>query len=292
MANAVDAQQMAAIVAQLQSQVQQLQSAQPAAPVRVQPSKPDIFTGDRYVDAEEWLFKFTQWAELMQVPEPDKVKLAATYLRNGAALWWRAVAEERVHMVPPMALPTWEEFKNMLVDLFQPVNFKKQARDKLSALRQTKSVALYNSEFTRLILAAGNVTPTEQLDKYIRGLKDKVRVHVELSDPTTLIAAMQKASTVDNIMWRNFNNRPHNTSTSTFSSNTGGQAPMELGAMTDKPKQENQQQKPANTYRVPGISKEEFARCRKEGLCLKCKQKGHTAKFCMVKSTQKNGQAQ
>jgi hypothetical protein len=32
--------------------------------------------------------------------------------------------------------------------------------------------------------------------------------------------------------------------------------------------------------KVPGISKEEYERCRKEGLCLKCKQSGHLARDC------------
>lgn len=31
---------------------------------------------------------------------------------------------------------------------------------------------------------------------------------------------------------------------------------------------------------VPGVSKEEYERCRKEGLCLKCKQTGHLARDC------------
>ena len=33
-------------------------------------------------------------------------------------------------------------------------------------------------------------------------------------------------------------------------------------------------------FNVPGVSKEEYARCRKEGLCLKCKQTGHLARDC------------
>jgi hypothetical protein len=35
-----------------------------------------------------------------------------------------------------------------------------------------------------------------------------------------------------------------------------------------------------NNNKVPGISKEEYERCRKEGLCLKCKQTGHLARDC------------
>lgn len=36
---------------------------------------------------------------------------------------------------------------------------------------------------------------------------------------------------------------------------------------------------PSST-KVPGVSKEEFERCRKEGLCLKCKEGGHLARDC------------
>jgi hypothetical protein len=32
--------------------------------------------------------------------------------------------------------------------------------------------------------------------------------------------------------------------------------------------------------KVPGVTKEEFERCRKEGLCLKCKEPGHLARDC------------
>jgi hypothetical protein len=31
---------------------------------------------------------------------------------------------------------------------------------------------------------------------------------------------------------------------------------------------------------VPGVSREEFERCRREGRCLRCKQTGHVAKDC------------
>jgi hypothetical protein len=37
--------------------------------------------------------------------------------------------------------------------------------------------------------------------------------------------------------------------------------------------------------KVPGVTKEEFERCRKEGLCLKCKEAGHLARDC-AKSVQ------
>ena len=35
-----------------------------------------------------------------------------------------------------------------------------------------------------------------------------------------------------------------------------------------------------NDQRVPNVSKEDFARCRQENRCLKCKEIGHVAKEC------------
>jgi hypothetical protein len=32
--------------------------------------------------------------------------------------------------------------------------------------------------------------------------------------------------------------------------------------------------------RVPGVSKADYERCRKEGRCLNCKKKGHVAREC------------
>jgi hypothetical protein len=39
-------------------------------------------------------------------------------------------------------------------------------------------------------------------------------------------------------------------------------------------------QRKSGNNKVPGITKEEFERCRKDGLCLKCKQAGHLARDC------------
>lgn len=36
----------------------------------------------------------------------------------------------------------------------------------------------------------------------------------------------------------------------------------------------------SSTNRVPGVTKEDYARCRAEGLCLNCKEKGHNAASC------------
>jgi hypothetical protein len=42
----------------------------------------------------------------------------------------------------------------------------------------------------------------------------------------------------------------------------------------------NTQGRSTSGTKVPGVTKEEFERCRKEGLCLKCKVSGHLARDC------------
>jgi hypothetical protein len=41
----------------------------------------------------------------------------------------------------------------------------------------------------------------------------------------------------------------------------------------------------ANASRVPGVSKADYERCRKEGRCLNCKKKGHVARECTNPAT-------
>jgi len=39
-------------------------------------------------------------------------------------------------------------------------------------------------------------------------------------------------------------------------------------------------QSPSSTNKIPGVTREVYQRCRDEGLCLKCKEKGHNASAC------------
>src|ERR1700738_5679009 len=122
---------------------------------------------------------------------------------------------------------TWNQFYKGLVSMFKPVNAKKIARDKLAALRQTHSVAKYNYEITQLFLEIGDVHESEKLDRYVRGLKDKVRMEVELAAPTTLAQAMTKAQRVDGITYHSRKMNP--TSNNTYRTSVGDSVPMDLG---------------------------------------------------------------
>ena len=79
----------------------------------------------------------------------------------------------------------WDQFSSELISTFKPVNSVKIARDKSAVLRQVASVNKYNFEFTQLVLEINNISESEKLDKYIRGLKYQTKLQVELANPTT-----------------------------------------------------------------------------------------------------------
>jgi hypothetical protein len=299
------------------ARLQQMQANPPRVDpdIAVAPAKPKHFSSERGADPAVWLFQIDQYFELANVTrDSNKVRLAATYLDGPAATWWRGLHNECT--LQGLPLPTWTTFKARLVAQFKPVNSSRVARDKLSALRQFKSVAQYNTDFTQLVLDAGDVGAVEQLYRYKQGLKPKVRLEVELADPTTLQEAMQKAQTIDSLTWyltnprSNMPNRPPPNQ-----SNYSGHAPMDLGTIretqvspapttgTDQETYEealnamssNRFARPPSTpktYAAPAMTKEEYERCRKNGLCLKCKKSGHIARFCTTQGYPKHNDSQ
>src|ERR1700760_4337975 len=137
-----------------------------------------------------------------QLSESDRPKLAATYLEGNAATWWRSLVMQTDDRTGDGI--SWNDFQQGLISMFKPVNAKKIARDKLASLKQTNSVAKYNFDFTQLCLEINDIHESEKLDKYVRGLKEKIRVEVELAEPTTLAQAMSKAHRIDNITYQTY----------------------------------------------------------------------------------------
>ena len=190
---------------------------------------------------------------------------------------------------------TWNQFYKGLVSMFKPVNAKKIARDKLAALKQTHSVAKYNYNISQLFLEIGDIHESEKLDRYVRGLKDKIRLEVELAEPTTLTQAMAKAQRVDGItyhsrMTQDMGSAYHNKYTASVNDSNAIDLSMvdeetqhseeELNAVANRNNgQGNRIASRATPNRLP-ISREVFKYCQEHRLCLRCKEPGHIARVC------------
>jgi hypothetical protein len=172
-------------------------------------------------------------------------------------------------------------------------------------LKQTHSVAKYNYDITQLFLEIGDIHESEKLDRYVRGLKDKIRMEVELAEPATLAVATAKAQRVDGITYhsRMMHNMDHMSGNAYRTSGNDGSA-MDLGmigddedtgsvsdalnAMGGSSMQRSDSSMRSNNSRGMSrpftprqrVSQEVFKYCQEHRLCLRCKEPGHIARVC------------
>ena len=139
------------------------------------------------------------------------------------------------------------------------MNREKKARKALSSLKQMarfNSVHAYNKEFSKWLLQIPPMAVSEQLFHYNQGLKHKIRIEVEKSDPENLQQAMRLADKMDNLI---SNRNELLVSLSPFGSpgSSNGPTPMQIGNIKSR-----------GFYKR--LSPEELEKRRKENLCFIC----------------------
>lgn len=282
--------------------------------IKAKAAEPSRYDGSVGSDPTVWLFQFVQYADITNEPVIRRAKLAATYLSGKAATWWMGLVSQQPN--GDSNLITWDMFKDGLTAMFQPVNAKKMARDKLAVLTQTHSVVKYNSEFQSLCIQISDISESEKLDRYVRGLKSAIREKVELDEPLTLAHAMSKAQRIDSITYhsRSIQYGEH-TGPNTYRSLASDTTAMELGLVRDDQQSHTQSEalnvvrarntsagsrNSANNFSRSGnraftplqrLSQEEFKYCQQHRLCLRCKEPGHVARFCSKPTKPLNLQA-
>ena len=269
--------------------------------VSAKPPKPDPFSGgtspgDR---VDLWLFTMERYCDAVNMKPEQRVPFAATFLRSGAATWWRAhltlVREGKEQLIID-----WERFAGSLLAQFKPVNWKKIARDKLHNLRQTGSVSQYVYTFHALCLDVGHVSEDEKLDRFVRGLKPRVQQEVELQDPHTLEKTMQIAQRIDSIQWTGRmrqQTRYQQSGSSASWENREFQIKREVNVVTHENDSKREQLNDVNQRRTmrrrqtrwnhPNksnqLTEQERQNCLSNKLCFRCKREGHMIRECPLK---------
>ncbi|CAI5962873.1 unnamed protein product [Closterium sp. NIES-64] len=121
---------------------------------------------------------------------------------------------------------------------FEPVNAIERARDNLAALRQHRSVAEYVNRFRELVLEIPDIPASEQMDKFKRGLKPKIRTEVELRECTSMddmIRVAERFDTINFAAFQRFNGMMGHTKHAPAAC-ANGPTPMELGMMERQPR--------------------------------------------------------
>lgn len=260
--------QLLTMIQTLQDQVDQAQAgpapqqillpAPPQAP-RIKPDRPSPFSGKKFESLEAWIFQMQQYCELAPVPEGDRIRFAATFLKDQAALWWRSYFQTINWQV---AAPNWDGFVAALRQQFIPVNTTISAYDRLQRLTQKTSVNLYNHEFRAVMLELPDMDQATRMNYYLRGLKDNLRPFVAMQQPADLATAEAIAERVDAVTFKPAARNPGFRPNLAYRS-PGGAAPMELDA-------------------IGKLTQPERDRLRKIGGCFRCRKPGHLARDCTM----------
>ncbi len=149
--------------------------------------EPEVFRGERSALAvESWIQSMDLYFELVKIKHSqDQLLYARSLLRGDAQLWYSQMQVYEAGQLPQ----DWEDLKVLLRREFIPINSVIQARDRLAALIQRGPVSEYINEFRRLKLQIPDLSQGDALDRFVRGLKQAIRIAVRSRFPATLSEA-------------------------------------------------------------------------------------------------------
>jgi hypothetical protein len=233
------------------------------------PPRPESYNGQRdFMILSNWLFSIDIFlAASTNIPENLWVTYIANFLKGEALLWFRATYGNT-----DLTTVTWRHLRVAIEEYFAPPNQDRRLQDEWANLRQTGPVNLYVSYIVALAMQIPSLTDAQILDKFIRGLKPKTRIEVELRDPQTPQEAYRLADRFDRIVYGastpSFLSKHFNY---TQQQNYGGPEPMQIDTLRTSQRQAKQPQR---------LSDSERQKLRASGTCFRCRKLGHIAVDC------------
>ncbi|KAG1488037.1 hypothetical protein G6F54_012300 [Rhizopus delemar] len=190
MNNNIDMQDLAQVIATAVATAINNKSTNENANVRI--PIPSSYNGERSAAIINlWLQEVERYLEFNCVPQQRWLPYAITLLRGRAQKWWNQLSQKNEESV------TWEKFKIDLEYAFKPSYSEQSARDRLASIKQTTSVSEYADAFQDILLDLPRVSDDEALDRFVRGLKNDVRIHVLTKEPRSLEEANRFAIAYD-----------------------------------------------------------------------------------------------
>lgn len=204
--------------------------------------------------------------------ENSKLPYTVALLRDDALVWYLSLSEDQ-------RPTTFNEVCDALIEYYQPISAQMAARDELAHLKQRTTVKSYTDGFKRIVANIPDMSASEKMDRYERGLKPEVRVHVALADPPTLEEWIKRAEKVDEIMNKRASSAPHEklveeifvTKPEKSTPRVDGPVPMQLNMIT--------------TSRHLNDDDREILKAT--GGCYYCRKPGHIARDCPKKRRQR-----
>jgi hypothetical protein len=149
------------------------------------------YDGDE--DPTSWICRVEQFFDYQQTEDEEKLPLAAYHLEGAAQMWYQLFKEDEES-------PSWENLKTELYNRYGPTRMEDHFGD-LTKLRQGGSVRDYQVEFERLLSRVGKLSTQHQLGCFVSGLKEMIRIEVQVAKPTSLTKATGLARLFEAKTW-------------------------------------------------------------------------------------------
>ena len=167
------------------------------------PRQPDKYHGQRdFLLFGNWIFSMDQYFLLTNTSVPKQALFVSTLLRDEVLLWYRFSYETW----DPAISFIWSILRASMREYFALPNEDRRLQNEWANLKQYEIVFEYVSVLTALAMRIPGLSQTQILDKFIRGLKSKIRIEVELRDPKTPNEAYRLADRFDRIVYDARNN--------------------------------------------------------------------------------------
>jgi hypothetical protein len=133
-----------------------------------------------------WLNRCEQFFRIQETVDVGKVFLATFYMMGDVSQWYTLL--ECNHGQPT----SWDEFTMLVNKMFEPPLWG-NALGELIQLHQEGSVADYQAKFMSLLARCEDLAEKHQINIFIAGLQNPLRIDVELENPGMLHDAMALA---------------------------------------------------------------------------------------------------
>lgn len=276
-----------------------------------QPKAPPVYTGQDTSDSaalRNWIFASRRYLQLVGASQDEEVLVASTYLEGKASLWFQTWYDVALAS-SSTAFVAWDVFVAALRSAFSPPNHQYHLRERLANLAQKGSLADYVAEFRGIRLEL-EISDSEALDRFIRGLRPYTQGQIHLYAPETVIKAIEIADKIEaSYLASRRAAAPHTPSRlsagpSRLAYGVGATVPPRASpvprtAMTNyataMPSSSSSRAGAVNPGVYPGggpapmaidaarpvkLTNEERERLRAQGSCFRCRRPGHFAPAC------------
>ncbi|CAA0826241.1 Unknown protein, partial [Striga hermonthica] len=144
------------------------------------------FTGS---DPDAWLNRATQYFELNETDDPNRVSYAAYYLDGEANVWWQWLI--RIYRKRQQII-TWDVFEKEFLTRFSTSDYHNN-NETLIRIRQTGSMREYIREFEWLACRVCDWHEDALVGAFVGGLNFDLAAEVRLERPDTMHDAMEVA---------------------------------------------------------------------------------------------------